>query len=142
MSDTKKFPRFRAWNLTHKYMTFDISMVQDEKTGEPRYYYGNPDDGVCIDSENWILMQSHYSPMDKLIFFEGDRVDVYFARRNKRYKGEIVLVDGCFDILFDDYGLFDIYQKNRDCLKCHTVNHAVQIIGNIYDNNIAELNER
>ncbi len=59
--------------------------------------------------------------------YESDVCNVFLA------SGRVVVAmvkfnDGCFDLIFTNV------TRSRDYLKCHTVNQAVEIIGNIHEN--------
>jgi hypothetical protein len=63
--------------------------------------------------------------------FEGDRCNVQFADGTIN-RAEVVFEDGCFNLHFYRPVMIGQYQNVRDYLKCWTVNHAVEVIGNIY----------
>jgi hypothetical protein len=64
--------------------------------------------------------------------YEGDRCNVQFADGTIN-RAEVVFEDGCFNLHFYRPVMIGQYRNVRDYLKCWTVNHAVEVIGNIYD---------
>lgn len=65
--------------------------------------------------------------------YEGDRCNVLFANGEK-HKAEVVFIDGCFELNFYYPIVIGGHYNDRGYLKCSTVNHAVEVIGNIYEN--------
>ena len=72
---------------------------------------------------------------------EFDYVKCYSSESFLRY-GIILFVDGCFEINFISSTSFSLSINKRDYLKVYTANHALEVIGNKFDNlNIKELME-
>lgn len=68
-----------------------------------------------------VCMCSDMADNNHKIIYENDIVSCYLKKCN----GIVKFNDGCFDIEFED--------GSRDYLKCYVANHAVNIIGNIFD---------
>ena len=71
--------------------------------------------------------------------YEGDVVEVdtlAIEHYNKKVKGEIKKVDGCYTVEFFQpvYDVEKEINRNRLYLKCFTINRAAKIIGNKYEN--------
>ena len=68
--------------------------------------------------------------------YAGDIVDVKTATMNcfKTIRGVVKIIDGCFDVVFDTPVYDDYLKCNRPKLyvKCFSVNHAIEVIGNIH----------
>ena len=63
--------------------------------------------------------------------YEGDVAKVNLAD-GRNVLAVIEFIDGCFELNFT--AIVGRYGQDRDYLKCFTINHAVLIIGNIYEN--------
>lgn len=51
------------------------------------------------------------------------------------HRGTVVYIDGCFDVLFPYPIMFlDGIVRDRYYVKCFTVNHAIKVIGNVFQN--------
>lgn len=62
--------------------------------------------------------------------YEGDVVRCGFS--NGDYgTGEVKFIDGCFEVNFPNFTISDGY--NREYLKVFVANHAVEVIGNLYE---------
>ena len=88
----------------------------------------------------WVEMQ--YSGMkdnNQIEIYKDDIVEVSTIGmncRNDKIKGVVKIVDGCFTVKFKS----PVYDKILKCMrprlyvKCFTVNKALKVIGNVYDN--------
>ena len=129
--------KFRAWDIKRKDMVYfwterntgDHSLaIRPCITLEGKFFgvsqYSNVGAEELSDHE-WRFMQfTGLHDKNGKEIYEGDVVQCSFADGASK-RGEISFVDGSFDVCF--------YQ-HRDYLKCFVVNHAIEIIGNIYEN--------
>jgi len=67
--------------------------------------------------------------MDKknVHIFEKDKCDVVLAS-GRHVHAFVVFVDGCFELHFVSPIEINHQYNDRDYLKCHTINHAVEVI--------------
>ena len=65
--------------------------------------------------------------------YEGDICNV-LSPDGLNTHSVVVFVDGCFELHFISPVVIRGAYNDRDYLKCHTVNHAVEVIGNIHEN--------
>jgi hypothetical protein len=67
--------------------------------------------------------------------WDGDRVKVWDAV-GKSWTGVVRFIDGCWEVSYDepqwDRGME--LNRTRLYLKCFTINHAIEVIGNIIEN--------
>ena len=125
--------KFRAWDKGNKTMV-PVDQIRFSLNGEIsgiKWTVSEIEDRVVL-KENLILMQfTGKKDSEGKEIYEEDVVDVLLAD-SRQVKGVIKFIDGCFDI--DFMAIIRRYGQDRDYLKCYTVNHAVKIMGNIYEN--------
>lgn len=68
--------------------------------------------------------------------YVGDIVEVKSASVGgmRRISGVVEVIDGCFDVVFDVpvYDSILKFNRERQYVKCFSVNHAIKVIGNIH----------
>lgn len=137
------YPLYRAWNRTHKYMTMNITMSQQNNETsveysfgrETSFYYGDLEDGIKISSENdWELMRfTGLLDNNDFPIYEGDLLkgkhykEPYAMKKSIVGIGEVVWINrpphiGWF-ILGGPPDKFRTYLDFRDC----------EVIGNIFE---------
>lgn len=87
-----------------------------------------------------IMQFTGLKDMNGTEIYEGDRVR-FWTGLNEEFLGEVKFVDGCFDIVCENAGK---YNTLRDYLKVYVGNHAVKVIGNVYEQSCicGEINAR
>jgi len=69
--------------------------------------------------------------------FEGDIVECDMTGHLMRYelwKGRVEMNDGCMEVVFNrPFEWIDGLPRKRSYVKCFVVNHALKIIGNLWD---------
>jgi uncharacterized phage protein (TIGR01671 family) len=79
------------------------------------------------EKHDWIIMQfTGLHDRNGKEIYEGDICKLYNSM-GLYFIVEVRIVDGCAEIYVSEL-------KQRDYLKCYTVNYAVDVIGNIYSN--------
>jgi len=124
---------FRAWDKVRKQWRDDFFI---DPFGRYRVFVDDDGDknGLHEHDESslhdLIIVQSTglRDKAGKLIF-EGDVVH-FWNGLGEKYVGEVRFNDGCFDVVSQNTR----YGTLRDYLKVHVVNHAIEIIGSIYEN--------
>jgi uncharacterized phage protein (TIGR01671 family) len=123
--------RFRAWNRVTKKMVdleaiTPLALCFQMKDGEG---------GVFLPfTDNMILLQcTGLKDKNGVLIYEGDPCDV-FTSNGEHCRAIVQFVEGCFELKFARQIKIGQYYNDRDYLKCWTINHAVRVIGNIYEN--------
>jgi uncharacterized phage protein (TIGR01671 family) len=130
--------KFRAWQKTHKYLTFDISM-RGSYDGTQIFYYTDPDDGIRVD-DGWVLMQfTGLHDKNGKEIYEGDIVKAYtyFDEEEKELCDSTV-----HEIVWgDDYPAFEMRPAPaEDCnslqlfVSVQYDGERIEVIGNIHEN--------
>ena len=119
--------KFRYWDVQRKglYEIGDLSFFED---GDIIIGNNFP---LTFRGETLRVLEQYTGLKDKngKEIYEGDIVECCSAYGGI-FKAEIVFQDGCFEIQ-EPQGKDGVF---RDYLKCLTCNHAVSVIGNIYEN--------
>ena len=135
--------KFRAWHLKDQFM-YHVDTLEFP-VGGIRWYGPGVGLGMCHANpgynweENSILMQfTGKKDKNGKEIWEGDRVKCVWVLDYslKTVLGTVKFIDGCWDVVFDEkqYDPFLKCYRERDYVKCFTVNHAIEVIGNIYEN--------
>lgn len=118
--------KFRAFNEEYKLMEYGVAIID----GAAFKLQVGRDDGDTIESVSGIRIKGPRMQFTGLRdknskeIYEGDIVSFYGASPIE-YTGEIKFNDGCFDIE---------NVRFRDYLKVYVGNHAVEVIGNRFEN--------
>ncbi len=99
---------------------------------------------LCFVAQDGVLVHQmsngYYVPLNK----DSHIVEFFTGLKDKNgkeiYEGDKVIMTDVYGgtmlciVCFND-GCFDIESHNgfRDYLKCHTINHAIEIVGNIHE---------
>ena len=67
--------------------------------------------------------------------YDGDVVQL-IASTGKKVIARVSFVDGCFDIVFVEPYVIpgEAFYRERDYLKVYVGNHAIEVIGNVFEN--------
>ena len=129
--------KFRAWDSVMNEMFYDSELSNGDLLVihmDGRLELSDDDTYKVSDFE--IMQFTGLKDKNGKEIFEWDIVKVLIyscpierAGGGHEYKanywmGKVQYADGCFEIQFD---------ATRDYLKCYTCNHAVEVIGNIYE---------
>jgi uncharacterized phage protein (TIGR01671 family) len=138
-------PKFRVWYNVHEGKMYPVqSLITNQDGSITVNATDNPTDWNPIQvSGKWqtgylMLFTGEMDKTGKEIC-EGDVVEVETTGMNYRSdleKGVVEYIDGCFDVTFNE-PIFDKsidFWRKRLYVKCFVVNHAIKIIGNIYEN--------
>ena len=119
--------KFRAWDKANKEMYQARTLTWDR--------WNNVAEG-----QDPIMQYTGLKDKNGKEIYEGDIVKIRLAV-GFMTTAKVEFIDGCFDvyaihghIYTQSYPNGKILNRKKDYLKCYTVNHAVEIIGNIYEN--------
>ena len=122
--------KFRAWCEKKKHMSPPKSLQQEISEWFESGHCGH---GLLSSNIGHLEYEQYTGLKDKngKEIYENDICNVKLAD-GRTVMADIKMTDGCWELDF----MFPIgrYGQDRDYLKCHTVNHAVEIIGNIHEN--------
>jgi uncharacterized phage protein (TIGR01671 family) len=115
--------KFKQWISLKKRFEYDIGIVRDGHWKGP----------CSVNFESDPLLQ-YTGLKDRLgvEIYEGDKCSVTLSTGRKVY-AFVSFVDGCFELQFVSLIEINGRYNDRDYLKCYTVNHAIEVIGNIYE---------
>ncbi|ENQ3106539.1 phage uncharacterized protein TIGR01671 [Bacillus sp. 491mf] len=128
-----KTVEFRAWDIKRKemYIIDDLYFFEEEGIHEIV-------DGIARGhhAEYKIMQYTGLKDKNGKKIFEGDIVRLTNSR-GFHCLAEVQFVYGCFEVVFQELlyvreGLRGYYRE-RDYVKCFTCNHAIEVIGNIYE---------
>lgn len=118
--------KFKAWEPSgkmHGVGICDCCFSQDD-VAHIWSIHGVDDD--CTEEDKAIPLQFTGLKDSKGVeIFEGDIVKIR-DNLGDRHIGSVNMIDGCWSTLGAD--------DAREYLKCHVVNHAIEVIGNIFEN--------
>lgn len=130
--------KYRAYNFITKdwagWNSFEIGY--QHQLNNHYIYYPQPK----YQRDGWkIMLFSGLTDIKDNNIYESDIVEVDTTGmnyRSEKVKGIVKFIDGCFTVEFEKLVYDAVLKCNRERLyvKCFTVNHALKIIGNIYDN--------
>lgn len=88
-----------------------------------------------IEDQQYFMLSTGLKDKNGIEIFEGDRFS-YTTSDNQRVVGVVQFMDGCFVGKFDTpiWDRFDKFLRTIEYLKVLTINHTLEVIGNIYQN--------
>jgi len=117
--------KFRAWDKTKKMW---VSELNQESSAVLNY-----DSHSLVKWNNYELSQfTGLKDKNGKEIYEGDRAKI-IQSNGSTVMATVAFIDGCFDLLFDEPVRIYPNVVMRDYVKCWTINHALEIIGNIYE---------
>ena len=131
--------KFRAWDKNNKRMVYNFLLSSDNGVfalKDPCTPSGDSMNFVDLlpMRQDVIVMQfTGMRDRNGREIYEGDLCAVLFGN-GKTHKAVVAFIDGCFELNFYYPVVIGRHYNDRDYLKCSTVNHAAEVIGNIYGN--------
>ncbi len=134
--------KFRAWDKNAEIMVYSDQEYDDFffefKDGKLKAFRvvispGTLHEPPYPSSEELDNLMDYAGPKDNQgkPIYEGDVAKVNLAD-GRNVLAVVEFTDGCFELNFT--AVVGRYGQDRDYLKCFTINHAVLIIGDIYQN--------
>jgi len=122
--------KYRAWDNKVRCMDYDLWIHFDGRVFDySSRTYDTPNREIELADEGRfdIMQYTGLKDRDGKEIYEGDRVKFHNGV-GELFLGAVQFNDGCFDIVVERAGY-----PIRDYLKALTINHAVEVIGNIYE---------
>ena len=122
--------KFRAWDKSWGIMRYDLTITNE-------YWSYTKGTFSCGANHETLMRFTGMKDKNGKEIWEGDRVKCVWVLdySQKTVTGTVQFVDGCWDVVLDEkqYDPFLKCHRERDYVKCFTINHALEVIGNIYE---------